>query len=166
MPILMIYRIFFLSILIGGLPGTILMADPIVCTSLELAKFIQGGFTDKEISKFCIIETSSTQPDLREKYAILEGKNWQTQYFLTQQRKKKEEVFFTVSKESIKLTSSNPSVQYYDVTDLGDTLRFKRKQTPYKAIYTITLQMDQMTDVTLPIVQEYKKIKHFTWNAK
>ena len=159
-------RLFFLSLLIGGLSGTSLWADPIECTPLELAKFVKGGFTNQEISKFCLTASSSPQIDLRHKYAILEGKNWQTQYFLTQQRKQKEEVFFTVSKETVHLTSTNPDVQYYDMEDLGDTLRFKRKQTPYKAIYTITLQMDRITEATLPIIQQYKKIKHFTWIAK
>ncbi len=142
------------------------MAKPIICTSLEMAKFIRGGFSDPEISKFCLTETKPAEDDLRKKYAMLEGANWQTQYYLSSQRKQKEEVFFTIDKEAVKLTSTNPKVQYYDVQDLGDTLRFKRRQLPYRAIYTITLKIDQMTGAKLPIEEQYKTTKKYIWKAQ
>ena len=160
------YRTFFFSILLWGCSSSLLTAAPIVCTSLEMAKFIRGGFTDQEISKFCITEAQPVESDLRKKYAMLEGVNWQTQYYLTAQRQQKEEVFFTISKDTIKLTSTNPNAQYYDVKDLGDTLRFKRKQLPYPAIYTITLKIDQMTDTDLPVEQQYKNTRTYIWKAK
>ncbi|MBF0276495.1 MAG: hypothetical protein HQM13_01830 [SAR324 cluster bacterium] len=160
------YRIFFVSLLIWGIQASLLMAEPIVCSSLEMAKFLRGGFTDQEIGKFCILKSEPVESDLRKKYAKLEGFNWQTQYYLTADRKQKEEVFFTIGKDKVTLTSSNPKVQYYDVSDLGDTLRFKRRQLPYRAIYTITLKMDQMTESELPVEQQYKVTRTYIWTAK
>lgn len=159
---LLLICVFLLSL--GASP---LLAHPKTCTSDEIAKLARGGFTDLEIREFCILaQQSVSTTNLREKYAMLEGKNWSTHYYLSQDRQQREEVFFQINENVIQLTSSNPNVQYFDINDLGDTLRFKRRQNPYKAIYTLTLALNQMTASKLPVVQQYKKVKHYTWIAK
>ncbi len=133
------------------------------CTPQEIANLARGGFSNSEIEKFCGPGSEDTDSELRQKYGILEGKNWQTHYYVSKKRNKREEVFFTIGTDKIELTSSHPNVTYFDIVDLGDALRFKRRQTPYKAIYTLTIQLDTVTSNSLSVVQQYKKVTKHTW---
>ncbi len=159
------FRIVAVAVVVITLGYTSLFAAPKQCTSEEIAKLARGGFTDQQIKEFCIPVKKQEDSVLREKYASLEGKNWKTHYYLSRSSKKREEIYFTVNKDNLLLTSTNPNVQYYDVEDLGDALRFKRKQAPYKAIYTITISLNQISDNRLPIVQQYKKVTRHVWTA-
>lgn len=162
------YRLLLFSVFMVFLAVSPALAHPKKCSSDEIAKLARGGFTDAEIRGFCTLEKAAapSKNNLREKYAKLEGKNWRTHFYLSSQRRKREEVFFVVSENTVQIKSSNPKVQYYDVKDLGDTLRFKRKQSPYKAIYVLTLETNQMTAQKLPVVQQYKAVKNYFWTAR
>ena len=161
------YCSFFLIFFIVSWAFPPAIAHPKKCTSDEIAKLARGGFTDSEIRKFCTVEKAiaPSKDNLREKYAQLEGKNWRTHFYLSPNRRQREEVFFVINENTIQITSSNPKVQYYDVQNLGDALRFKRKQNPYRAIYLLTLETDQMTAKQLPVIQQYKSVKNYVWTA-
>ncbi|MBF0287639.1 MAG: hypothetical protein HQM14_07455 [SAR324 cluster bacterium] len=161
----MLFRIVSFTIAVAAVVYSSLFAAPKQCTPEEIAKLARGGFTDQQINEFCIITETKENSLLREKYASLEGKNWKTHYYLSRSSKKREEIYFTVNKDNLLLTSTNPKVQYYEVEDLGDALRFKRKQSPYKAIYTITIPLEQISENQIPIVQQYKKVTNHTWTS-
>lgn len=135
------------------------------CVPSTIAKFARGGFSDTEINEFCLSadELSQEVPDTQ--LTQLEGKGWITHYFLSNQRKRREVVTFSTDAGKIIIQSSNPRVSYYDITHLGNAIQFKRKQTPYKAIYDITIEMAQVTGNQLTMSQKYKRTTTHIWKA-
>lgn len=136
------------------------------CVPSTIARLARGGFSDTEIQSFCLTPGENVPPMAQDSLAKLEGKKWQTSYFLTRNRKKKEDVTFVVAGGTVEIISSNPRVSYYDVKNLGDSIQFKRSQTPYRAIYTITIRLDQVKDRQLMILQKYKKASRHIWKAR
>lgn len=137
------------------------------CSQDIIAKMARGGMTDVEIASFCanaaVVNKKEEKMGLRKDYGILEGKNWQT-HFLYQN--KAEVVTFTVKKEGVAVSSTNPNAEYFEVEDLGDALRFKRKEAPYAAVYTLTIKMSQITETSLTVNQQYKTASSFNWKTR
>lgn len=160
------FSIFLVLILLNLFFSSKLKSEclPIICTADEITKMAKGGLTATEIKKFCSnFGQKKNEEGLREKYSILEDKNWKTHYLFQNER---EIVFFTVSKDVIKLQSNNPRVQYFGMEDLGDAIRFKRKEIPYKAIYTVTISREYIGEKTILVSQQYKKVRQFTWEVE